>query len=227
MRTHVPIAEPDRVKAVEKLNTELTLSEISKQRRVSEAADDEKYGWVCKRVRECFEKMQKENVFPRKCEENLKDLSACLRQVFIGKETERMFQGRFYFEEAKIRIRRGINAARAEYSKSVDDGDMKRSFNPWRFHFAFQPLADEIKIGRFPKARWTMRNGSYHEPMLGSGVYYVQAILRKADALKELKRFDDAFEVYFVLTGLPGDTNIAKELNECVEKSQTKVGKRF
>ena len=58
--------------------------------------------------------------------------------------------------------------------------------------------------------------------VLDGDVCYVKAILRKADALKKLKKFDDAFEAYFVcwtrlqaMQTLPG-------LNECVEKSQTK-----
>ena len=57
--------------------------------------------------------MQKENVFPRKCEENLKDLSACLRQVFIGKETGNGCFRAGDFEEAKNAYTAGINAARS------------------------------------------------------------------------------------------------------------------
>ena len=79
-------------------------------------------GFTPKRVRECFQKMEKENVFPRKCEENLKDLSASLRQVFIGKETGNGCFRAGDFEDAENAYTAGINAATAEYSKVMDTG---------------------------------------------------------------------------------------------------------
>jgi|TARA_B100000530_G_scaffold203049_1_gene129598 thioredoxin 1 len=215
--------EPDRVKAVEKLNTELTLSGDIEAAASMASGEMMKSmdGFTPKRVRECFEKMQKENVFPRKCEENLKDLSACLRQVFIGKETGNGCFRAGDFEEAKNAYTAGINAARAEYSKSVDDGDMKRALTPGVSILLCNRSLMKSKLGDFQGALDDANEAM--RAVLDGDVCYVKAILRKADALKKLKKFDDAFEAYFVCwTRLPGDANIAKELNECVEKSQTK-----
>ena len=64
--------------------------------------------------------------------------------------------------------------------------------------------------------------------VLDGDVNYVKALLRKADALKKQEKFSDAFEAYFLCwTRLPGDANIANELNECVEKSERPNKKSF
>lgn len=223
--------EPERVKAVEKLNTELTLSgDIEAASRMASGEMMIKMdGFTPKRVRECFQKMEKENVFPKKCEENLKDLSASLRQVFIGKETGNGCFRAGDFEDAENAYTAGINAATAEYSKVMDTGMSEkkaRVVTPGVSILLCNRSLMKSKLGDYQGALDDANEAI--RAVLDGDVNYVKALLRKADALKKQEKFSDAFEAYFLCwTRLPGDANIANELNECVEKSERPNKKSF
>ena len=166
--------------------------------------------------------MEKENVFPKKCEENLKDLSASLRQVFIGKETGNGCFRAGDFEDAKNAYTAGINAATAEYSKVMDTGmgeKKARVVTPGVPILLCNRSLMKSKLGDYQGALDDANEAI--RAVLDGDVNYVKALLRKADALKKQENFSDAFEAYFLCwTRLPGDANIANELNECVEKSE-------
>jgi thioredoxin 1 len=227
--------DPERVKAVEKLNTELTLSgDVAFASHVASGdALRDMDGYTPRRVRECFEKMAKEeNVFPKKCEENLKELSASLRQVFIGKETGNGCFRAGDFEDAKNAYTAGINAATAEYAKTMDDTTradgkgISRVVTPGVSILLCNRSLMKSKLGDFQGALEDANKAI--GAVLDGDVNYVKAILRKADAMKKLEKYDDAFEAYFLCwTRLPGDANIANELNECIEKSKRPNKKSF
>ena len=126
------------------------------------------------------------------------------------------------FEDAENAYTAGINAATAEYSKVMDTGMSEkkaRVVTPGVSILLCNRSLMKSKLGDYQGALDDANEAI--RAVLDGDVNYVKALLRKADALKKQEKFSDAFEAYFLCwTRLPGDANIANELNECVEKSE-------
>jgi thioredoxin 1 len=209
-----------RGKILRKFNKELVLSgDVVNAMNFSEGRITENMDlYTPKKVRDMFEKIDREDVLRQKVEERLIALQKSLRQIYIGRETGNACFKRGEFEDAKNAYTAGINQARKEFMVGgITPGVSILLCNRSLMKSKLKDLQGALEDSKEAIAG-----------VVDGEVNYVKAILRKADALKKLGLFEEAFESYFLCwTRLPGDENVANELNECVERTERKNKDNF